>query len=323
MNDGPIPNLDALMEIAERLHIVGQQDARMAAAEPGDLIRNVAGKRAIFEGVFEGRDVVFRLNYHPEEGAPAREWAEMERLWPYMAEGDLRIAEPIYANAGAGVIVLERVSGTPMLTLMRRLEAHERVAFFAPAARWLHQSTAMTDAARVAGTAGWLRRAGAASEKQPFPALRALEVQILEQMARLAPHIDSEVWRTAICHGDFHPNNLIVDGARITGIDIGGSTRMPIYKDMARFLIHIGRRRIEASGARALGVDLAGLRAFAEVFALEANERAVILPFFLAFEALIRVEIRALPKWRIKAAEAMYRDLLTDLQRTGPGAPLF
>ncbi|MBZ8119347.1 aminoglycoside phosphotransferase family protein [Roseovarius sp. LXJ103] len=323
MTDAPIPNFDALMEIAERLHVVGQQDPRLAAAEPGDLIRNVAGKRAIFEGVFEGRDVVFRLNYRPEEGAPAREWAEIERLWPYMAEGDLRIAEPVYANTGAGVIVLERVPGTPMLTLMRRLEAAERVAFFAPAARWLRQSTAMTDAPRVAGTAGWVRRARAASEKQPFPALRALEVQILEQMERLGPHIEGALWRTAISHGDFHPNNLIVDGARITGIDLGGSTRMPIYKDMARFVMHIGRRRIEASGQRALGVDLAALKTFAEVFALTQEERAVVLPFFLAFEALIRVEIRALPKWRIKAAEAMYRDLLSDLARTGPGTPLF
>ena len=121
MNDGPIPNLDALMQIAERLHIVGQKDARLAAAEPGDLIRNVAGKRAIFEGVFEGRDVVFRLNYHPEDGAPAREWEEMERLWPYMAEGDLRIAEPIYANTDAGVIVLERVSASVSSALISNI----------------------------------------------------------------------------------------------------------------------------------------------------------------------------------------------------------
>lgn len=324
MND-PLPDAldhDARMQITAQLNAARQHAPELADAEPGDLLRHVRGKRAVFQGQMAGRDVVFRLNLTPENGVTQREWAELQRLWPYMATGNLRTPEPICAAPEAGVIVQEHVIGTPLLKLLYGIEPEQRLAWLAPAAAWLRQSTAMSQEMRTPRPDGWIARAARASAQQPFPQLRALEVQILEQMQNLAPKINTEPWRAAICHGDYHPNNLIANGARLTGIDLGGSGYLPLMKDIARFAMHMGRRRIRLSGETRLGVDQACLREFADTFALSEVERSATLPFFLAFEALIRIENTSLPAARIERAKAAYRGLLQDLCDIGKKATL-
>lgn len=306
-----------MMDLAARL-----EAARIDGLEPGELIRHVPGKRALLHGCYQGRRVVIRLNLTPENGATEKEWAEMQRLWPHMATGDLRIPEPILVAPGAGIILLEHIPGTPLLQLMQSLEPTARCDWLTPAAAWLRKSTAVSEDHDPARPENWIARAEAASAKQPFAQLRALESEILGQMRRLAPMVAATPWRTAICHGDFHPNNLIADGARLTGIDLGGSRRMPLLKDIARFAMHMGRRRVRLSGQICLGVDRACLAAFAATFEMTAVERGAVLPFFLAVEALIRVETRALPDARIRRAERMYRALVQDLAVTSDRMPL-
>lgn len=319
----PIPDLDAMMQITARLEEARAQTPALTNAEAGDLIRHVPGKRALFHGILNGRNVVFRVNLAPDTSACLREWDEMLRLWPYMATGDLRIPEPICASPDGRVIVQERVTGTPLLELLYTLAPQARSAWLAPAGAWLRKSTLMSEGWRPATPNRWIARTETASARQPFAPLRRLEQQILAQMHRLAPALTAEPWRTAICHGDFHPNNLIADGQRLTGVDLGYSQRMPLLKDAARFAMHMGRRRLRLSGETCLGVDRACLLAFGDALQMSAQERGAVMPFFLGFEALIRVENSRLPATRIVRAERMYQGLLADLARTEPGAPLF
>ncbi|MCZ4351321.1 phosphotransferase [Roseovarius aestuarii] len=309
----PLSDLDAMQYVTSSFYKLKEADHAMASAELGDLIRHVPGKRAIMTGVMNGRNVIFRLDFNDQDGTSNREWEEMLRLWPYMAEGDFRTAEPIYANPDLGLIVQEYVAGTPMLQHFWSIDTAARAPYLGTAAAWLRKATAMTEGWRLSNPAGWIKRAAKASSQQPFPHLRAYEVDILDQMNRLSHAIEPENWRVGITHGDFHPNNLIVNGTRLTGIDTGGSRTMPLCKDMARFLMHMGRRRVEFPGSLSYGVSQIGLDAFAAAFELQKHERDVVLPFFLAFEALIRVENTGLSASRIKRAEKMYRDLLPDL----------
>ena len=319
----PMPDIDVMMRLNARLTAARSEEPRLAQAQPTDLIRDVTGKRAIFRGQLEGRRVIFRVHLKPEGGAAQREWDELNRLWPYMATGDLRVPEPICAAPAAGVTVQQDVPGTPLLQLLYSLDVGQRAAYLAPAAAWLRTSTAMTEGWRMPRTDAWIDRAARASAQQPFAQLRALELRILAQMERLAPLVASEPWRVAVCHGDYHPNNLIADGARLTGIDLGGSQRLPLMKDIARFAMHIGRRRLRLSGDTALGVDRACLAAFSDAFAFTKIERAATLPFFLAFEALIRVENTGLPPERITRAEKTYGNLLAGLEQCSADAALF
>ncbi|SEK27302.1 Phosphotransferase enzyme family protein [Roseovarius nanhaiticus] len=318
----PIPDLDATQRIAALLAKAARQEPRLSGANPTDLLRLVKDKRAILRGQLEGRDVIFRVHLAPEAGDAQREWDEMQRLWPLMSVGDLRVPEPICAAPDAGVTVQEAVPGTPLMELLYSLDAKARPAFMAPAAAWLRASTQSSEDWQIAQPQRWINRASRAAQQQPFAALREVEAGILAHMERIAPIIADAPWRAAICHGDFHPNNLICYGTRLTGIDLGGSRRMPVLKDIARFAMHMGRRRLRLSGKTVLGVDHDCLQSFAHAFGLSPLERSHTLPFFLAFEALIRVETPALPSARVVRAEKTYRALLADLQRLEDGGRL-
>ncbi len=314
------PSQDTSPDMAEILAVAEQFEAaraahpsEMARADLGDMLRLVPGKRAIFRGRFGERDCVWRMFLDPHGDAAAREMAELQRAWPDMQGKRFRICEPLFHAPAQRLIAVELVAGTPLLRRIRHNNTAEAEGFFRPAAQWLRRYTDSTESWTSARPLGWLKRAERAASTQPFGKLRKLEAPILTELTRLAHRIEGLEWRSAVCHGDFHPNNLISQYDRLTGIDTGGSGRMPIYKDMARFLMHMGRRGVVPSGRRVLGVDGAGLDAFTEVFALTEAERRLILPFMLGVEALIRVETPSLSDSRVRRARTMYAALLDDL----------
>lgn len=312
--------MTAMLDLAERLETARAADSAMDSAETGDLLRLVPRRRAIFRGRLGGRAVVFRMFLNPQDDTATREWQEMQRIWPEMRDGPYRIAEPLYHAADHQIVVVEEVRGTPLLKHLWRSAPGERERHLRPCAQWLRHYTESSETWTPAGWSGWLARAERAAATQPFPRLRNIESGILDAMQTLGDAIGDGDWRVAISHGDFHPNNLILNGARLTGIDTGGSGRIPLYKDMARLLVHMGRRGLSLSGESWLGVDRHGFDAFAETFGLSETERNLCLPFMIAFEALIRVETPQLKSDRIDHAAQMYDALQHDLRTLAANA---
>lgn len=308
-------------EIAARLKQARAEDPALDDALINRVIRHIPDRRAICEGLFNGRPVVFRMDLSGETAQSREEWAEMQRIWPHMQTGRFRIAEPIHAVPACGIQVIEQIIGTPLLQHLWQSPPVARAAFLRPGADWYRQYTAISENWQKSRVQGWIRRAGSAAARQPFAELRPHETRLLQEMQRIGGLIEGHDWRVAICHGDLHPNNLIVAGPRLTAIDTGGSSQMPIYKDMARFLVHMARRRMLPSGQICLGVDQRGLEAFIDAFDLTPAECGLFLPFMIAFEALIRVESHALPASRIKRAAQMYHDMLPDMARVGRDDP--
>ncbi|MDA3856702.1 MAG: phosphotransferase [Roseovarius sp.] len=309
----PLPDPETLLALHGRIEAARAACPELETADLSEVLRIVPGKRAILKGTLAGRAAVFRI-FEPDQGdISTREWREMTRIWPFMNRGSYRVAEPLLHLPEHGILVIEHVPGQPLLEHFWQCDTKDRARHLRPAAEWLRRYTEGSESWRTGNATGWIARVERAAASQPFANLRALEAGILDELRRIAAALDGAEWRVAICHGDFHPNNLILNEDRLTGIDIGGSARMPVCKDIARFLVHMGRRGMIPSGLRQLGVDQAGIAAFAEAFALTSVERGLWLPFFIGCEALIRVENKGLKKGRIKRAEAMYRALRDDL----------
>ena len=284
-------------------------------AEIAEVLRRVPGKRAIFAGSWQGRDAIFRLAEAGTADTQAREWDEARRIWPYMQGARFRVAEPLAYLPDLRLMVMERAPGTPLLSHLWSVAPSERSAALTPAVQWLRRYTEVSEGWQMAAPEGWRARAARCAGAQVFSDLREIEGGILAALDALLPAMAGTEWRVAICHGDFHPNNLLRDGARLTGIDTGGSARMPVCKDIARFLMHLARRGMIPSGQMWCGVDAALVARFSEVFALTEAERRVVLPFFLGIEALLRVETHALKPRRVHQAATVYRALLADLAR--------
>lgn len=302
-------------EVAQRLlEEAMRQDPELKGAQIDELLRFVPGKRALFSGRLHRVPVVFR--HYLDEGGMRQarnQWVEMNRVCAYLDKPPYRINHPLHLNEEQRILVVERVQGRPLLNHMRRQSAQERGQLTGEAVRWLRAYTEPTEEMSEARVNSWVARAADASARQPHDRLANLELQVLARMQILAGQISGKVWRMAICHGDFHPNNLLVAKDGLIGIDIGGSDRIPIYKDMARFLAHMARRDMLRSGRSRFGVDAAALEEFAVVFGLNGEEIGLFLPFMIGFEILFRVEGASTQAQRIELAERLTRGWLDDL----------
>jgi hypothetical protein len=291
-------------------------DPALQTAEVGHLLRLVPERRAIVSGWLHGSPAVFRLSLHPDETVGfARQWKELQRAQSFMTTGQNRIAAPLALAAAGQVLVVSLAPGHPMLELVWGLEPPERLGHLQAAANWLSCYQAPTTEHSHILWKGWFKKAEAALARQTHAPLQDMETRVLRRMKALGRRLqEQESWRTAIGHGDFHPNNLIVSEGVLNGIDLGGSSRIPIYKDMARFMTHMARRGVTISGERRFGVDAATYAAFIDAFALDRTEAELCLPFMICFETLIRVEHPDMPEARINHALAMAKALQADIK---------
>lgn len=309
----PLTDPATLRLLKTRLDAACHAHPALETAVIDEVLRIVPGKRAVLTGRWQDRAVVFRLTEPQETERQAHEWHELTRIWPAMQAGPARVPEPLLWVPEAGIMIMERIAGRPLLDHLWHCDPAQRAAFLRPAAEWLRRYTEATELWTMGNAAGWLARAERCAAQQPFARLRASESAILGSLRGIAAVLDGAEWRVAICHGDFHANNLILGKSRLTGIDTGGSARLPVCKDIARFLVHMGRRGMIPSGQRLFGVDARGLDIFAEVFVLTETERTLWLPFFIGVEALIRVEHKGMKKGRLRHAATMYAALAEDL----------
>ena len=302
----------------ERLRLLSASDPALHGARAEQILRLVPGRRAIIAGWLQDQPAVFRLSLHADETASfAREWQELNRAASYMNEGPYQIAAPLAFGTSGEVLVVARAPGSPMLELVTRLDQPDRITQVTAAASWLARYQAPTLDQSAIGWKKWHSRAEAALVQQTHPDLLEVETRVLRRMKTLGRRLEAKgLWRTAIGHGDFHPNNLIVGPDDVLrGIDLGGSGRIPIYKDMARFLTHIARRGVTISGARRFGVDAATFDACVTACNLDQDEATLCLPFMICFETLIRVEHPAMPARRVAHGVKMAKTLLADLRR--------
>lgn len=291
--------------------LLAGQDAR---AE--EVLRLVPGRRAILGGLWQGRAAVFHLALIPQEAeAQAARHEEQKRVHGYMREGPCRVPEPLALLEGGQVAVVERVGGVPLLDAMWQATRDDRPALQARGAVWLATHAAPTLADGPSNRGPWRKWAAAGVDRQTHDRLKPLETRILQKMHALARQMRAvKTWRCALGHGDFHPNNLLQDGDTTWGIDLGASTRAPVCRDIARFLVHAARRGMIPSGQRKFGVDAGGIAAFAEAFSLTQQELDGDLPFFICHELLSRVEHPDMPQKRITHTVALSRALLQDLK---------
>ncbi|MFO7758544.1 MAG: phosphotransferase [Roseovarius sp.] len=313
LSDTGLSEADALIAVQARLDAARATTPALEDVRIDEVLRIVPGKRAVLAGHWQGRRAVFRLVPPSAAEAQAREWREATRIWPHMQGRRYRVPEPFLFLPGIGLMAGERVPGVPLLEHLWHAPVETRAAYLPDAATWLRRYTDVSESWQPASPAGWLARAERAAQTQPHARLQRIESEILGHLRKISEMLDGADWRVATCHGDFHPNNLILGPDRLTGIDLGGSARLPVCKDIARFLAHMGRRGLLPSGTRSFGVDAAGITAFVETFFLTETERQRTLPFFIGIEALIRVENPGMPRARLRHAQMMHEALCADL----------
>ncbi|MEM7731690.1 MAG: phosphotransferase [Pseudomonadota bacterium] len=310
-----VPDLEAIAALMARVQNASARAPDLADLDLDEVLRFIEGKRAIFTGTYKDIPAIARFYVEEPRAYVRRDWAELQRVRPYMTDPPYRVNEPLFHLPELGLLVVRRDKGQPMLEKLWQTDPMDRAEMMPPAVHWLRRYTRPMERHGPMRAASWLAKAEKRLRKQGSARLRPLLIDLNMILHKLVPAMDGQTWRVTISHGDFHPNNLLVCDGVVTGIDTGGSAKLPIYKDMARFLTHMGRRGMHPTGAARFGVDAGTFDLFADVFDLDAPEREVWLPFMIGIEAMLKLETNTLSRGRLRRAESFYEALLADLQQ--------
>ena len=304
---------DVVANIAAQFLTRCQQDPELENVSDIRVLKYKANRHSVLSGCLGTQAVIFRFFPKERIRIAKREWAEMQRIWPYLNDGDCRICRPLYLSADKRILVVENIKGILLLKHIQNAEPDLSITCINHCARWLRTYTFPTEDWQDNDYTYWLDRAEKAMERQSFADIRVLQKSILNDLKRIGKLIEKQKWRTAICHGDFQLKNLIMQGKTLVGIDTGGSAKLPIYRDIARLLAQSGRHGILPGTERYLGVSRASIQAFSQAFSFNQPEENLILPFMLGCEAILRVEPVTISSTRLNYSVNMYHSLAHDL----------
>ncbi len=250
--------------------------------------RGLAGKRRLAEGreaeVFEWADTLVLRLLRPETSALN---AEREAAALRAAEGGgVRVPHVVerVTVAGRAGVVMERVDGSDLLTLMAR-----RPWRFIDIGRTLgavharvHEVVVVPDT--LPPLRSWLRQrideAGLPGE------LREFALRVLDDL----PDGDR------LCHGDFHPGNVLIAGDERVLIDWTNATRGAPAGDLARTALMARLGDLPPGTSRLLrSVDRFGRRGYAWAYRR-------------GYQTAGRVDDAGVQRWQIPQAAARLAD---------------
>jgi aminoglycoside phosphotransferase (APT) family kinase protein len=238
----------------------------------------------------------------------SRERAELE--YRSLAElfestrGEVPVAKPVCLIADHGLVVLEWVAGRRVYDLLRdrKVSVDTVLRGLEASGLWLRRFHAMN----AAGTAKVLfpRRLQQLDElKEAVPRGRPGKRLLgwMHRRLRSSYHaIEGRRMRRGRLHGDFKPENLLIDADRVTAIDFGHVYRSCLWNDVACFLVHMEWAVFRHMNLRLL-VRMASLRrAFLMAYQDEAEAGAGDVLAWLECEALFRMAHRHFSGVRVR-----------------------
>lgn len=156
------------------------------------------------------------------------------------------VARPLGWDAATRTLWQEAAQGTPLLTVLASIDPAAALECVGRALARLHLTAAPTAAAR--STSHWLAELRLRAQKisRALPQLRPRAealAQQLEHAAERLPHA-----RQTLIHGDFHPEQVWLDGARVVLFDFDEFAIGNPMEDMAEFIVKLAQ--VEQSPAR-------------------------------------------------------------------------
>jgi aminoglycoside phosphotransferase (APT) family kinase protein len=295
-DDPAMPQLARLNDTAHLAALLGDLSGRRVAARQltVDTIRYRPGQRHVQRVRLAGNAWVYVKTDRDDSGARAVATAAFLRDRVAGEVPDATVARPLGYVAEDATAVWWNIPGTP---LSRQLSsdpdaALRTVGHTGRLLRVLHDS--------ASGPASLLGRGGADVPVEVEETLRAGEhvAALLPGVGRTFEHAASDVAEglhrvpgeaTALSHGDFKSDNLVVHGSRLTVLDLDRAAWADPAKDLGKFLVDLRWWCPGAAPAAALAVAFragygpcdearwARARLFAALFQLKltARRRAV------------------------------------------------
>lgn len=184
-----------------------------------------------------GRLFVLKLNREAaEDGRLAREFDGLLRLEAALADRpDLGVVHPIYLSPGGGFMVTDFNDEDTAWT--RLTSGADPAPVYTLAGRWLAALHGQAPADEAPFWPKWIFTKLDAVQASGVPQARPQVFRpMLRALRRQAEGLRGRVSRRCLCHGDYHPGNLLVGMAGARGLDLSEERRKLAVYDMVDFL---------------------------------------------------------------------------------------
>ncbi len=278
-----LSQLEHILAATQALQSVLAQIPALSGLSEADCLKAAPG-RAAFKARIGGQDLVLKLLTGPENAAltrtHARVLADSARR---MGAGLNRVPGLIDAFPEHGLLLMDWVPGQNMSKGIFRADPGARAALLRRAAGWLDWFVADTRSEGRIATGFWqrelLKYRTELSDTYQFSGISVVLVEFaLAQIATLA---DQPVTR-AFTHGDFKPDNLMVDGDVLWGIDLEQAGERALGVEIAYVQFELGHRPPDLQVDPAYGAALVDVAPFIERGLISDTEARAVLPFFMA-----------------------------------------
>lgn len=171
-------------------------------------------------------------------------YTALTALWKYAPALRASTTRPIAYDPLLRVLLYESAPGKPLMSLLRHRQPR-RMVWLARAAGWLAILHRYTVAAGQIRTLHNERREAGyflMNYRGFFPACVPRAEQYINAFFEFRAKLSQRARRATLIHGDYNPNNIIVDAgsARLSVIDFGNARQYEPMSDLANSLIQLG-----------------------------------------------------------------------------------
>jgi hypothetical protein len=245
----------------------------------------------VFKAVVPSSGRLFAVKQVASVDQAELEYQSLRRLFCVLPK-QARVAEPICLIPEHAVVVSEWIEGRSVKAWLQDSEASfDGVCkVLAAAGRWLRQfhfvqslGEAELELQKKLAQLDDLCEAHAAT-----PWRHALLKWMRQRLVATSRQFAGEFFRVSDLHGDFKPENLLVEGERLVGIDIGHIYRSCVWNDVAYFLVQLDWAIFSNFNLRFIVARRKLRRCFLVAYQPEGIEKAANLLPWLEQEVLFR-----------------------------------
>lgn len=164
----------------------------------------------------------------------------LQRVFPQDKHYGTLVPLGYLESAGNGIVIMRYFRGADLAHRLRSLDASGRLEACRSAGIWLHKFHESGDSGMQTGVLGvadkleYLANTYGAVISDDPETRKAWEL-----LAQEAAHAEMVAVRSVRLHGDFKPENMLCDGTKYVGLDIGWRNVGAAVYDLAPFLNHL------------------------------------------------------------------------------------
>jgi aminoglycoside phosphotransferase (APT) family kinase protein len=218
----------------------------------------------------------------PEPSEEGREYQTLQQVYDHFpTNSNFKVARPLDYIASSHTIIMDYEKGIGFLSAISKADEIETCKLVAQAGNWLRKlhdcrKVHSTEVHTVASPSQRLTRSCEYWEEQHKPSDGTTRVAI-KLLAEVEPKLDEMMDQRVWIHGDFTPDNILVNGETLIGLDVGWRSRANPVMDLAPFLNHLSLSLTTVYGFK-LDRNIAELeRAFINGYANNPSTEQLIL----------------------------------------------